>query len=221
MTPVLDTLTVGDSPEAWARAGFRVESGCCRIASLRIDLSGRAAGGGIRSWGLRHLSDAVTGAAIDGLPTDVSTSDTAIAGASHPNGVSGVDHLVVATPDCGRTVAALEAAGFEPRRGRLSKSHGTPLRQVFFWAGPTILEVIGPEEPAGDGPASFFGLALVAEDLDFTAAWFGDRIGRPKQAVQPGRRIATLRHKEIGISIPLAVMSPHGSLPGSPPQVTG
>lgn len=221
MKPALDTLAIGDSPEAWADAGFAVRSGCCWIGSLRIDLIGGASGPGIRSWGLRHLPDATRGADIDGLPTHISTPGVGALTASHPNGVSGVDHLVVATPDCGRTVSALEAAGFEPRRSRLTESDRTPMRQVFFWAGATILEVIGPEEPAGDGPASFFGLALVAEDLDATAAWFGDRISRPRDAVQPGRRIATLRHDEIAISVPLAVMSPHVSPPGSAPQVTG
>jgi hypothetical protein len=29
----------------------------------------------------------------------------------------------------------------------------------------------------------------------------------PKSAVQPGRRIATLRHKQLGLSVPLAFMS--------------
>ena len=34
-------------------------------------------------------------------------------------------------------------------------------------------------------------------------------MGTPKDAVQDGRRIAGLRGKEVGIRLPIAVMSPH------------
>ena len=62
--------------------------------------------------------------------------------------------------------------------------------------------------PSGAGPAGFFGLAFTSADLDATKALLGDGIGEPKDAVQPGRRIATLRHKTFGISIGTAIMSP-------------
>jgi hypothetical protein len=45
-------------------------------------------------------------------------------------------------------------------------------------------------------------------DLDACARLFGERLGRIKDATQPGRRIATLRHKEFGLTIPIAFMSP-------------
>jgi hypothetical protein len=82
---------------------------------------------------------------------------------------------------------------------------------VFFWAGDVIVELIGPDEgePTTDEPASVFGLALSATDLDATAAHLGDLLGTPKDAVQPGRRIAGLRGRQVGISLPIAVMSPH------------
>jgi hypothetical protein len=54
-----------------------------------------------------------------------------------------------------------------------------------------------------------FGLALVADDLDATAAQLGELLSTPKPAVQPGRRIAGLRGAQVGISVPVAVMSPH------------
>ena len=37
----------------------------------------------------------------------------------------------------------------------------------------------------------------------------GEGLGTVKDAVQPGRRIATVRTKELGISVPIALMSPH------------
>jgi hypothetical protein len=43
-------------------------------------------------------------------------------------------------------------------------------------------------------------------DLDATAARLDGRIGRPKDAVQSGRRIATL-HAGDEISVPVAFMS--------------
>ena len=50
---------------------------------------------------------------------------------------------------------------------------------------------------------------MVADDLDATAEWLGDRVGTPKDAVQPGRRIATLRHRDLGLGLPVAIMTPH------------
>lgn len=58
-----------------------------------------------------------------------------------------------------------------------------------------------------DGPAFFWGLALVAPDLDATVAELGgDRVGEARAAVQPGRRIATLR-RSAGLSAPVALMT--------------
>jgi hypothetical protein len=69
-----------------------------------------------------------------------------------------------------------------------------------------ILELVGPQE-AGPGPASLWGLTFAVDDLEATAEFLGDRVGRVKDAVQPGRRITTLRGKEIGISPAIAFMS--------------
>jgi hypothetical protein len=48
-------------------------------------------------------------------------------------------------------------------------------------------------------------------DLDATAALLGDLLGAPKVAVQPGRRIATVR-ADAGLGVPVAFMS--GEPPG-------
>ncbi|MBV9662995.1 MAG: glyoxalase, partial [Actinobacteria bacterium] len=62
-------------------------------------------------------------------------------------------------------------------------------------------------DPTGDGPARFYGLAFTVADLDATAAYLGDRLRPAKDAVQPGRRIATL-DKSAGSSVAIAFMSP-------------
>jgi hypothetical protein len=51
-------------------------------------------------------------------------------------------------------------------------------------------------------------LALVVDDLDAACLRLGaELIGEPRDAVQPGRRIATLR-PAAGVGIPIALMTP-------------
>jgi Glyoxalase-like domain len=199
------SLTVGDDPDAWRTAGFAVDAGGrLRLGSTVIALTGT--GGGVAGWSIEDVDGP-----IDGLPAAPVVTGAADAPGAHPNGIDRIDHVVVRTGDCDRTIAAFEAAGLEVRGGRSTTSYGTPMRQTFLWAGDVIIELVGPDagEPTTDEVTSFFGLALVAEDLDATAAHLGDLMGTPKEAVQDGRRIAGLRGKDAGISVPLAVMSPH------------
>ena len=119
-----------------------------------------------------------------------------------PAGWLHVDHVVAFTPDLDATVEALVAAGLDHRRTR---DAGGGLRQAFFLVRPTLLELGGPV-PDREAPG-FWGLTLVVDDLDATAARLGDLLGTVKDAVQPGRRIATVR-REAGLGLPVAVMTP-------------
>jgi hypothetical protein len=154
-----------------------------------------ASGRGLRAW---------SAGAIDGF-REVDAVDGAAPGA-HPNGVVALDHLVITTPDHDRTIKAFEAAGYDLRRVRETGSYGAPMRQAFFKHGSVILEVVSPAEPSGDGPARLWGLAWTCADLDATAAYLGDRLHPAKDAVQEGRRIATL-DKAAGSTVPMAFMS--------------
>jgi hypothetical protein len=215
----IDTITVADEPDAWRAAGFTVATdGECVIGTARVQLAGPGAGKRITGWTLRGARVGPDG--LDGLPT--TTSDAPMPEPStHANGVELIDHIVLLTPDSQRTTAALEAAGFDVRRTRHTDQYGPPFLQTFFRAGEVIVELIGPEEPSGDGPAGFFGLAYTVADLDATKALLGDGLGEPKPAVQPGRRIATLRHKTFGISIGSAFMSPEPvDEPAAPDEVS-
>jgi catechol 2,3-dioxygenase-like lactoylglutathione lyase family enzyme len=122
----------------------------------------------------------------------------------HPNGAIGVDHVVMTTPDFDRTLAELEADGFELRRIREA---GDDARQAFYVVGPALLEVVGPRQPGSGGEARFWGVTFVVADLDATAALLGDRVGTPREAVQPGRRIATVR-RDAGLGTAVAFMTP-------------
>lgn len=208
-TRQLCTLQLGDAPEAWAAAGFEPDDqGRLRLGSTWLCCTG--SGNGFEGWSFSGPPFA--GPDIDGLALVDATRDAAgTTTVSHPNGIERIDHVVVRTGDCDRTIAAFVQAGFQVRGGRSTTSYGTPMRQSFFWAGDVILELVGPDdgESSTDEPTSIFGLALVATDLEATAATLGDLLGAPKDAVQAGRRIAGLRNKVVGIALPLAVMSPH------------
>ena len=110
-----------------------------------------------------------------------------------------LDHVVLLVPDLDEAVAALGDAGMSIRlrvdvRGRPT---------AFFRVGP-LLEVI--QSPVRS-PA-LFGVALVTEEpLEIVALrWrsMGREVTDPRSAIQPGRRIFTVRATEAG----LAVMSP-------------
>ena len=197
----LDELTVVDSPDAWAALGFAVEGDLCVIGETRIRLATEASGTGLAGWSLRGVESTE----LDGLATTFSERPPPVA-PEHPNGVTAIDHVVAITPDLDRTVEALEAAGLDLRRIRDEPTPAGAPRQAFFRLGGVILEVV--QEPSkGDGPAFFWGLALIAPDLDATVATLGERAGEVRDAVQPGRRIATLR-RSAGLAIPVALMTP-------------
>ncbi|MGV0779216.1 glyoxalase [Mycolicibacterium sp. XJ775] len=211
MTVTVDELEVADSPDAWTQAGFRVDPGgdagpVCRVGGVRIRLVGRDRGAGIVGWSLRGLPADGTFEDLDGIPTARSMTATADS-ATHANGVAAIDHIVLLSPDLGRTVASMAAIGEQPRRERDTELGGRPMRQVFFRLGEVILEVVGSPETASDGPSTLWGITYTVADIDATAAFFGDRIGPVKDAVQPGRRIATLRHRDLDISVHTAVIS--------------
>jgi hypothetical protein len=209
MSPTIDELTVADAPAAWTAVGFAVEGDTCVVGDLRIRLAGSDAGGGFAGWSLRD----VEATDLDGLPTERSERPSPEARPSHPNGVTSLDHVVVITPALDRTIAVMEEAGLDLRRIREAPTPAGAPRQAFFRLGPTILEVVQepPEaiERGGgpDRPAFFWGLAFTAPDLDATVAGLGDRVSDVRDAVQPGRRIATLR-RSAGLALPVALITP-------------
>ena len=205
--PALVALDVHADPVRWRGAGFEVDAdGGCRVGAVRLRLVAPPPGerGAVAGWAFEGL--VTPDHEIDGIPT---AGGTRPAGAppAHPNGAISVDHVVVTTPDVGRTIAALERCGLEARRERATVVGGRSMRQVFLRPGEAIIEVVGPAEPGGDGRARFFGLTFTVGDLASTAALLGDDLGQAKDAVQPGRRIATVR-ASAGLGVPVALMSP-------------
>lgn len=220
MGVTIEELHLADDATRWAGYGFDVEDGSCRLGTVTVRLLGSEAGTGILSWTLAGL----TGEALDGLPTEraaaggakpadgVEPADGAEPAGQHPNGVLALDHIVVVAPSFERTVQALREAGLDLRRIREEPTPAGAPRQAFFRLGREILEVVAePAEVAErhGGPqrdAHFWGLALSCEDVAATAAHFGEHASAVRDAVQPGRKIASLR-RSAGLAVPVALIS--------------
>jgi hypothetical protein len=204
----IDELVLADEGERWAALGFRVSGGCCQLGGVRLAFTDPESVRGLVSWSLRGVASTE----LDGLTTTVSERPVPAPAPEHPNGVLAIDHVVAISPAFDRTVEALGAAGLDLRRVREQPTPAGAPRQAFFRLGGEILELVAePEdvvERSGgpDRPAHFWGLALLVADLERTVKELGPHAGSVRPAVQPGRRIATVR-RSAGLAIPIALMS--------------
>jgi hypothetical protein len=193
--PELDEIALVDPSEAWEALGFTVgDSGAISLGGVRIRLGATAVG--LKLRGLEAGEHDFDGLPITASSAPPPTPASPPAPQEHPIGALAVDHVVALTPDLERTTRKLTAAGLDHRPSRAP--------QEFFVLGPCLLELGGP---AGERP-EIWGLTLVVADLERAASQLGDRLGRVKDAVQPGRSIATVRSEEAGIATPLALMTP-------------
>jgi hypothetical protein len=193
-------LRIGGEPAQWRELGFAVDAeGVATIGGVRLEVLRSAERGSVVSWA---LDGAEAPSSVDGLPTDASARQGTEA--EHPNGVLTIDHIVVFTPSLERTTAALGGLGVECRRVREA---GGGVRQGFFLVGDLLVEVVDGTGLQPDAPARFWGITMVVSDIDVAAAFLGERLGSIKGAVQPGRRIATVRPQACG-GLPLALITP-------------
>ena len=206
----IDELTVADLPERWSALGFEVEGETCVVGDVRIRLAGPAAGRGLTGWSLRDVG----GTELDGLATARSDRRPPVEQLVHPNGVTGLDHVVAITPALERTVAALQGAGLDLRRIREEPTPAGAPRQAFFRLGANILEVV--QEPAEaieragrDRPAFFWGLAFLAPT--WTRPWPGSAT-RSARSVPPSSPAAASPPCAAprGLTVPVALMTPPG-----------
>jgi hypothetical protein len=207
-SPTIDELLLADAPERWSALGFTVLDGAVRLGTVRLRLAAAGAGRGILGWSLRAISSTE----LDGLPTTRSQAPQPATAPPHANGIVRIDHVVAMSPALDRSVRALQEAGLDLRRVREQPTPAGAPRQAFFRLGAEILEVVQEpqhvvEQHGGpDRPARLWGLALLSQDLDRTVQALAGAAGEPRPAVQPGRRIATLR-RDAGLAVPLALMS--------------
>jgi hypothetical protein len=206
--PTIDELLLADEPERWSALGFTVRDGCVALGTVRVRLAGAEAGRGIIGWSLRVLASTE----LDGLPTSRSQALPRQPAPAHANGIVAIDHVVAMTPALDRSLEALQAAGLPLRRIREEPTPAGAPRQAFFRLGAEILELVQEPERiverdgGADRPARLWGLALLAADLDRAVRSMAPHVGEARPAVQPGRRIATLR-RSAGLAVPVALMS--------------
>ena len=207
--PTIDELVIADDGARWSALGFEVRDGSCQIGAVKLRFLAGEQQRGIVGWSLRDLS----GTALDGLESTLSQQPARAPAPAHPNGVVSIDHVVAMSPALDRTIDALRAVGLDLRRIREQPTPAGAPRQAFFRLGAEILEVIQEPEQAiarGGGPEDptrFWGLALNVADLEQTLERLGERCSPARAAVQPGRRIATLR-RSAGLAMPVALMTP-------------
>jgi hypothetical protein len=192
----IEQLAIGADASNWAEAGFAIAGDGARVGEVALRFTG---GDGIRGWRLEGIEGEV-----DGLPA-VPPAEVGPRAGQHSNGVTQIDHIVVLSPDLERTTRALEERGVERRRLREVDTDDGPIRQGFFRLGEVILEVVGHPR-AEPGAALFWGVTFAVEDLDACAELLGDRLGSIRDAVQPGRRIATVRGA-AGLGLPVALIT--------------
>lgn len=206
MTTCVEFVIAGDA-DRWRAAGFTVnDHGVLQLGGIRlrlIDPAADAGSSGIRAWVLADAPD-TRNDLIDDLPTSYGEApDPTGLVTTHPNGVLGIDHVVVYTPDLERTCAAIEAVTAAPLK-RIREVGA--LRQGFHRLGELIVEVVTFPEVSVER-ATFWGLALNVVDIDSMFDTYGDQVlSPPKNAVQPGRRIASFRDS-AGLGLPVAVMT--------------
>jgi hypothetical protein len=176
----LVTLAIADEPEPWADLGFAVEHRQLVLGGVTLELVGRGRGEGIVGWTL-------------GAAPPVDAPD-------HPNGAVALDHVVMLTADFEATRDELVAQGLDLRRER---DDLRDTRMAFFRAGSTIVELTAVPE----GETRLWGLVAVIPSVDQPAPMLAPHLGEPRDAVQPGRRIVTLRDTP-GISPALAFLTP-------------
>ncbi len=204
MTAQVEWLEVAGERDVWRSLGLVVsDDGLIALMGTCVRIVD-ADPPGIVGWALSGIDPTADGSSVDGLATTVVEARGPVF-AQHELGASGIDHLVVMTPDLTRTTEAVAAlTGCELKRVREVES----MRQGFhrIGRGGLIVEVV--ERPEVEpGPASFWGLVLNVDDLDAACERIGkDRISAPKDAVQPGRRIATIS-RGVGLGVPVALMT--------------
>ncbi|MEX0847884.1 MAG: hypothetical protein WD023_08895 [Ilumatobacteraceae bacterium] len=197
MTAVV-VLDIGGPSAPWAAIGLTVADECSWVGGVMLRFG--APGDGVVSWELDGSPQRPE--RIDGLATTY-VDDVEVDAWQHPVGAIGLDHVVVMTSSLERTCGEVERVTGEPLK-RIREAG--PVRQGFHRLGPLIVEVVETDRITGDH-ASFWGFVVNVDDIDAVFERLGpDVLSPPKQAVQPGRRIASFR-SAAGLGAPIALMT--------------
>ena len=185
--------------KTWAGAGFNMND---RIVSLTdVDIIFDQGSGGLVAWGWQGLPEAVT--SICGIPAfEYNKKSEPV---KHPNGCISVDHVVLHSNDAEFVKAEFAKLQLHPRAVRDDIYPG--LTQIFYRPGQgTVIEVVVNK----DFPKAFlWGATVVVTDIDVAKNLLKENASEPKKAVQPGRKIMTVRHRNLHMETNMAMMTPH------------
>ena len=198
MKPV--QLTIGGSPSLWGLAGLSPQGSPVGALASTTNATLIWPSEELISGALEIAFDGVqSGADLDGIecaefisiPDGLESSDSLI------------DHVVLMTDNLDRTCEAVtEVTGCPLKRVR----EVGEIRQGFHRVGENgvILEVV---ERADISRTSLWGLVIATPSFDHLVHAAGELVSEPKDAVQPGRRISTVKAR-AGLGIPVALMTP-------------
>jgi len=200
----ISELVVGGGAQNWALIGITFGVDHCALLGDVVLRLNTAQVPGLHSWVL-HGAD-VSVSSIDGVVTNHEIGETHCTASAHSDfdlGVTGVDHVVINTPDLMRTSDALTAATGTPLK-RVREA-GNSVQQGFHRLASVVVEIVSaPTMPQGD--ASLWGFVLNVKDIYAVANHVGpDVLTIPKPAVQAGKLIATFR-SSVGLGVPVALM---------------
>ena len=207
----IDWVLIGGPVEPWTALGLVAQIGA--DGSARIPFFGTGVlllgdgAPGLAGFRLSGPGDGAKAGDIDGVPCQWAPAEAPLF-AVHPLGAQAIDHVVLATDDLTRTCGAVADVTGAPLK-RIREA-GT-MRQGFHRVGGLIVEVVEMPgaDPSGEPGAHLWGVTLTVDDLDAAYELLGpDRLSEPRDAVQPGRQIATVRGT-AGLGLPVALMSPH------------
>ncbi|MGB1784956.1 MAG: VOC family protein [Ilumatobacteraceae bacterium] len=198
MKPV--QLFIGGAPSPWGLAGLSPQGS--PVGSLASTSNATLV------WPSEELPSGTLEIAFDGVQSGADLDGIECAEfISTPDGLESsdslIDHVVVMTNNLERTCEAVtEVTGCPLKRLR----EVGEIRQGFHRVGEggVILEVV---ERADVSRTSLWGLVIATPSFDDLVQAAGDLVSEPKDAVQPGRRISTVKTK-AGLGIPVALMTP-------------
>ena len=200
----LVSLHAGGDVGPWQQLGLSFQGATSRLGDVAFVVHGNTPG--LHEWTIAADRDDTV--SVDGIVTHLVADDPGVTGSDAIGPTVGVrlDHVVINTNDGERTSAAIEKhLGVPLKRIR---DAGRGVSQRFHTLDNTVLEVVSGPHVTGEG-STLWGMVLSVADIDALFGYLGpDVLSPPKQAVQAGRMISTVRGA-AGLGIPFAVMTPH------------
>lgn len=185
--------TLGGVDVAVGAPSWAGGSGLCVATDDAADLARLA---GRRGLELDENPDGAAGS-VDGLVLGL--AGPTVPGVAAGAEITGVDHVVLTSPNRDRIIATL--CGRLDFDLRLDRKQSWGVHQLFLRRGDLLVEVILQEgDPAGVD--ALWGVAWRTVDADATHARLTDQgitVGDVRRGAKPGTRVATVKDPALGV----------------------